>query len=338
MKKKLSLIIILLVLCLAFWCWHQIQQFARRPLDITQEVLFTLAAGTSRVALETLLVENKLITDVRWFPWLLHMEPQRAKFKAGTYRLVPGMKVRELLDLLASGKEAQFSIRFVEGTSLRIWLQVLHHAEYVRHQLADKSDQEIAGLFCMKTGIHPEGWFYPDTYYYTAGTSDVSLLKRAHERMKNVINQLWQSRDKTLPYKTPDELLIMASIIEKETALDDERAKIASVFVNRLRRGMRLQTDPTVIYGMGDRYTGIITRKDLATATPYNTYLIAGLPPTPISMPGLASLTAAAHPATTPWFYFVTDGKGGHTFSTDLASHNKAVKHYRQTLKASNER
>jgi UPF0755 protein len=266
------------------------------------------------------------------------VEPQLSEFKAGTYRFTPGMTVREMLKLLASGKEAQFSARFIEGSRLRDWLTVLQQSKYLKHTLAGKSETEIAVALGLPEGTNPEGRLYPDTYLYTAGMSDIALLKRAHLRMTKALEDAWQGRDTSLPYKTPEELLTMASIIEKETAVPEERTKVASVFINRLRIGMRLQTDPTVIYGMGDSYNGDITRKDLETPTAYNTYVINGLPPTPIAMPGKASLAAAANPAKTPYLYFVADGKGGHQFTTNLASHNQAVRAYRQALKEKNEK
>ncbi len=332
------LLIPVLVLALLFWGYQQVKHFADTPLAITQETLFKLPAGTGRVALEGLLVRDKLIHSGRWFPWLLRLEPKLAEFKAGTYRFTPGMTVRDMLKLLASGKEAQFSARFIEGSRLSDWLQVLQQSKYIKHTLADKTEAEIAVALGLPVGASLEGRLYPDTYLYTAGTSDLALLKRSHLRMYKALQDIWHGREADLPYKTPDELLIMASIIEKETAMPEERTKVASVFVNRLRMGMRLQTDPTVIYGMGDGYTGNITRKDLETPTPYNTYVISGLPPTPIAMPSLASLAAAANPEKTSYLYFVADGKGGHTFTTNLASHNQAVRVYRQVLKEKNER
>ncbi|MDN0117618.1 endolytic transglycosylase MltG [Yersinia frederiksenii] len=340
MKIKSTRALILFVvigLGLLLLGYQRVQDFADQPLAIQQETLFKLPAGTGRVGLENLLQRDHLIKNTRWFPWLLRIEPELANFKAGTYRFTPGMTVRGMLELLASGKEAQFTVRFVEGKRLRDWLDELQQSKYIKHVLAGKSDAEIAILLGLKDTEHPEGWLYPDTYSYTAGTTDLALLKRAHVKMEKTVDEIWQGRDKSLPYKTPGELVTMASIIEKETAVNEERTKVASVFINRLRIGMRLQTDPTVIYGMGDKYNGNISRKDLDTPTPYNTYTISGLPPTPIAMPGLASLTAAAHPAKTAYLYFVADGKGGHTFTTNLASHNQAVRVYRQSLKDKNE-
>ncbi|MCB5308982.1 endolytic transglycosylase MltG [Yersinia massiliensis] len=337
--KRTRVIILFVVICVGLLLtgYQAVQRFANQPLAITQETFFKLPAGTGRVALENLLQRDHLIKNTRLFPWLLRIEPELAQFKAGTYRFTPGMTVRDMLQLLASGKEAQFTVRFIEGKRLRDWMDELQQSKYVRHVLAGKSDAEIAKLLGLKDSEHPEGWLYPDTYSYTAGTTDLALLKRAHVKMEKTVDEIWQGRDKSLPYKMPGELVTMASIIEKETAVNEERTKVASVFINRLRMGMRLQTDPTVIYGMGDNYNGNISRKDLDTPTPYNTYVISGLPPTPIAMPGLASLTAAAHPAKTAYLYFVADGKGGHTFTTNLASHNQAVRVYRQSLKDKNE-
>jgi len=337
-KLKFVSIIVVLVLGLLLWGYQKVERFADTPLAIQREAIFKLPAGTGRVALEGLLVRDKLIRNGMWFPWLLRVEPQLAEFKAGTYRFTPGMTVREMLKLLASGKEAQFSARFIEGSRLRDWLAVLQQSKYLKHTLAGKSETEIAVALGLPEGTNPEGRLYPDTYLYTAGMSDIALLKRAHLRMTKALEDAWQGRDTSLPYKTPEELLTMASIIEKETAVPEERTKVASVFINRLRIGMRLQTDPTVIYGMGDSYNGDITRKDLETPTAYNTYVINGLPPTPIAMPGKASLAAAANPAKTPYLYFVADGKGGHQFTTNLASHNQAVRAYRQALKEKNEK
>ncbi|WFQ80143.1 endolytic transglycosylase MltG [Xenorhabdus sp. SF857] len=311
----------------------KIENFADQGINLSQELIFTVPVGTGRTGLQALLTQYKLIEESQLLPWLLRFKPELAKFKAGTYRLQKGMSLKSVLQLFASGKETQFTIRFVEGSRLSDWSKILQNAPYLKHEIENKTPKELLDALGMKEGESLEGWFYPDTYLYTAGTSDLALLKRAHNKMKTVVGQEWENREKNLPYKSAYEMLIMASIIEKETAIESERTKVASVFVNRLRLKMKLQTDPTVIYGLGDKYTGTIFRSNLNTFTPYNTYMIDGLPPTPIAMPGLASTKAAAHPAVTEYLYFVANGDGGHTFTTNLVAHNKAVSLYRQRLK-----
>ncbi|MBD2783591.1 endolytic transglycosylase MltG [Xenorhabdus sp. DI] len=336
LKKRIFILpglIIAIAVILFFSFMKKIENFADQDIHLSQELIFTVPAGTGRAGLEVLLTQHKLIEDNQLLSWLFRLEPELAKFKAGTYRLQKGMSLRAVLQLFASGKEAQFAIRFVEGSRLSDWSKTLQNAPYLKHETESKTPKALLDILGMKEGESLEGWFYPDTYLYTAGTSDLELLKRAHDKMKMVVGQVWENREKNLPYKSAYEMLIMASIIEKETAIESERTKVASVFVNRLRLKMRLQTDPTVIYGLGDKYTGTIFRSNLNTFTAYNTYMIDGLPPTPIAMPGLASIKAAAHPAVTQYLYFVANGDGGHTFTTNLTEHNKAVSFYRQRLK-----
>ncbi|UVK76899.1 MAG: endolytic murein transglycosylase [Sodalis sp. Fle] len=334
MKKIHYLIILPLLLCaLIGGCLLKIKQFAAETLNLKQEYIFTLPSGTGREGLKNLMRQQQLTKHLFWLLALLHVEPELANFKAGTYRLLPGMTVREMLKLLVNGKEAQFSIRFIEGSTLQKCLEIVAKAPYMEHDLQDLTPQSLAIKLGASTNVSLEGFLYPDTYLYTANTTGSALLKRARQRMDKSLQSIWQQRAGGLPYKNPQDLLTMASMVEKETGIKQERAKIASVFINRLRLGMKLQTDPTVIYGIGETYRGSITRQDLTKPSPYNTYIISGLPPTPISMLSQDALEAAAHPEKTNYLYFVANGSGGHVFTTNLASHNKAVQQYRQRKK-----
>lgn len=333
LAKKIILIAVVLITVVAialYLQYRQVLNYAKTPINLTEEKIFTVPAGTGRVAFEALLINEKLIEQGNEFQWLLKLRPELAQLKAGTYRLQPNMDVEQLLKLIVSGKEAQFSIRFIEGNRLADWSNILRDAPYLAHKSTEMTPAELYNAIGFKGEGTLEGWLYPDTYLYTAGTADTEILKRAHKRMQASLEDEWKGRDRDLPYKNAYEMLIMASIIEKETGVDSERSQVASVFVNRLKQKMRLQTDPTVIYGLGDKYRGKIYRSDLENYTEYNTYKIDGLPPTPIAMPSIASVKAAAHPAKTDYLYFVADGKGGHTFSRNLNDHNRAVKVYRQ--------
>jgi len=338
MKKMFRFVVLLLVVLgiaagAGYW---KVRQLAESKLLINTETIFTLKAGTGRQSLGTQLYSEKIINRPRVFQWLLRVEPALSHFKAGTYRFTPDMTVRDMLRLLESGKEAQFPLRLVEGMRLSDLLKQLRDAPYIQHTLKDDSYATVAEALKFEHPEWIEGWFWPDTWLYTANTTDITMLKRAHDKMVAAVNKAWEERAEGLPYKDQNQLVTMASIIEKETAVASERDRVASVFINRLRTGMRLQTDPTVIYGMGESYSGKISRSDLETPTAYNTYTISGLPPGPIAIPSDASLRAAAHPAKTPYLYFVADGKGGHTFTTNLVSHNRAVQDYLKVLKEKN--
>jgi len=260
--------------------------------------------------------------------WILGRLLGRAgSIRAGTYRLERPVSPLELLDKLARGDVLLVEALFVEGTTFRQWRSALEADAHVRQTLAGKSDGEVAALLGIAEPS-PEGWLFPDTYRFTPGSSDLDILKRAHAAMAKRLAQAWSGRDPDLPLATPYAALILASIVEKETGLPAERPLIASVFVNRLRLHMRLQTDPTVIYGMGERYDGNIRKRDLTTDTPWNTYTRDGLPPTPIAMPGADALRAAVHPAASDFLYFVSRGDGSHEFSRTLEQHNRAVARY----------
>ena len=237
------------------------------------------------------------------------------------------MNALQLLDDLVAGKVIQYALTIPEGLTFRQIMQLLRQQPELRHTLADDSPAAVMQAI-GEPGQSPEGRFYPDTYHFPRGTTDVQFLRRAYRTMAGVLQQEWQARDTGLPYKTPYDALIMASIIEKETAVPAERERIAGVFVRRLEKGMRLQTDPTVIYALGQSYDGNIHRRDLSLDSPYNTYRHAGLPPTPIAAPGRDSIDAALHPAPGEELYFVARGDGSHEFSRTLEEHNRAVARY----------
>jgi hypothetical protein len=237
--------------------------------------------------------------------------------------------------MINSGKEAQFSVKFIEGKTFKEWRKNLENAPHLKQTLQGKSDKEIMALLdipAVAKAVYEwnnmDGWLYPDTYNYTPNSTDLELLKRSTIRLQKALDKAWNERDENLPLSDPYQMLILASIVEKETGVAAERPQVASVFINRLRANMKLQTDPTVIYGMGESYTGNIRKKDLETITPYNTYMIEGLPPTPIAMVSESALQAVAHPAKTDFYYFVADGSGGHKFTRNLNEHNKAVQEY----------
>ena len=337
--KKIVLFLFLCFILLAgagFWGFQQLQQVMQQPVNVQSDQLLTIERGTTGNKLAGLLEKERILDNAELLSWLLKLHPELNKVKAGTYSLNGINTVEALLKLLNSGKEAQFSLTFVEGETFKTLRKRLENAPHLKQTLQGKSNDEVFGLLDMDTNLNKnlteshviDGWIYPDTYNYTPNSTDLELLQRAAERMKKALDKAWNERDKDLPLENPYEMLILASIVEKETGIAAERPQIASVFINRLKAKMKLQTDPTVIYGMGEDYNGNIRKKDLETPTPYNTYVIDGLPPTPIAMPSEEALQAVAHPAQTEFYYFVADGKGGHKFSRNLNEHNKAVQEY----------
>ena len=255
------------------------------------------------------------------------LEGAAGEMRAGEYRVEPGTTVAGLLALIRSGKVVMHSLTLVEGWTFAQALAAVAQEPDLQHTLPTGGGQTLMERL-GEHGTYPEGLFFPETYEFPRGTSDVAFLKRARESLRQHLDQAWQDRDPGLPYKSAYEALIMASLIEKETAQASERPEIAGVFVRRLKKGMKLQTDPTVIYGLGDRYNGDITFKDLRLDTPYNTYTRNGLPPTPICLPSLASIAAALHPAPGDALYFVARGDGTHQFSATLVEQNAAVRKY----------
>lgn len=252
---------------------------------------------------------------------------EAAAIKAGEYALEPGLTGAGLLALWASGKTVQHELRLIEGWRFTQALAALRANPDVQQTLADRSSEEIMQAL-GRPGVHAEGRLFPDTYRFSRGTTDLVLLRNAMTALDRALQEEWSARAPGLPYATPDQALVMASIVEKESARSDERAQIAGVFVRRLRLGMRLQTDPTVIYGLGDAYDGDIRSADLVRDTPYNTYTREGLPPTPICLPGREAIHAALHPADAEALYFVSRGDGSHQFSATLEEHNAAVRRF----------
>ena len=270
--------------------------------------------------------EQGIIADNIGLKIRMKLDPELANIKVGTYELSPSMSALDLLELFSSGKELQFSISLVEGLNWKEWLLVFKSHPQI--QFADDFYQQLEKIALPLPKQSIEGFLLPDTYYFVAQTNAIELVKRAHTSMQQYLDNAWHDRAMDLPYSSAYEGLIMASIIEKETGIAQERALISGVFVNRLNLKMRLQTDPTVIYGMGENFDGNIRRKDLKAATPYNTYVIKGLPPTPIAMPSKLAIDAAFNPIETQQLYFVSKGDGSHKFSSTLQEHNIAVRKY----------
>ena len=337
MKKFFVFLLILLLILggVGFWGYQKLTEFVHTPVNVTQDQLLTIERGTTGSKLAALLEQEKILEHADLLPWLLKLQPQLNKVKAGTYSLTGVKTLQDLLDMINSGKEAQFSVKFIEGKTFKEWRKNLENAPHLKQTLQGKSDKEIMALLdipAVAKAVYEwnnmDGWLYPDTYNYTPNSTDLELLKRSTTRLQKALDKAWGERDENLPLADPYQMLILASIVEKETGIAAERPQVASVFINRLKANMKLQTDPTVIYGMGESYTGNIRKKDLETITPYNTYMIEGLPPTPIAMVSESALQAVAHPAKTDFYYFVADGSGGHKFTRNLNEHNKAVQEY----------
>ena len=333
--KKLIIVIFLLGLLMAGvagWSFFQVKSALDKPILIEQQTFITVKSGTSFRGLLTQLSNEKIVTLSPWLRWVGYLEPALTNIKAGTYAIEPQATLHSVLTMITDGKEYQYAITLVDGERFSEWRQLLQADPHLIHTTDNMTQAQISTAVGIEND-KIEGYFLPNTYHFTAGTSDISILKRAHVAMMKELDLAWQQRAKDTPLKTPYQALIMASIIEKETAVARERGLVASVFMNRLRANMPLQTDPTVIYGMGDKYDGNITKKDLRTPTAYNTYTMRGLPPTPIAMPNKASIMAAVDPDDSDYYYFVADGKGGHKFSTTLVEHNRAVRAYLKILR-----
>lgn len=320
----------LVVLALALGVGGGAYLWVNQPFDLpTPTVDLSIEPGTSGREVATAVVEAGVPVNALLLHAWFRLSGQSRLIRAGSYELDRDTTPRSLLQKLVRGEEALRSITLVEGWTFRQVRENLAKAEQLRPDSAPLSPEDIMAQL-GKPGVHPEGRFFPDTYTYSKGSSDIAVLKRALRAMDKRLEAAWALRAPQSPLKTPDEALVLASIVEKETGAPKDRPNIAAVFSNRLQIGMRLQTDPTVIYGMGTAFDGNLRKKDLLTDTPWNTYTRTGLPPTPIAMPGKASLLAAVQPAPSKALYFVARGDGSSQFSNTLDEHNRAVNKYQR--------
>lgn len=324
MSNKFIGLTLLFISFTAGWAGMDYRYAVETPIVKDKPVVIEIVKGDSMSRIAEKLAEQNLKVRPLWFKVIALRKQSAAKLKTGEFEFASGLTLPEIIDQIAAGKTRQHSITFPEGWNFEGILTELKNNPHIEHTLKDSSPDAIR----VQLGIpesHTEGLFFPDTYFFEKNMSDVSVLKRAYDKMQSVLQEEWPRRAAGLPLNSPYEALILASIIEKETGVEDERTLIAGVMVRRLQTGIPLQTDPTVIYGMGDTYHGNIGEPDLKQPTPYNTYLIKGLPPTPIAMPGRKAIYAALHPDTGNSLYFVAKGDGTHVFSSTLQDHNHAV-------------
>jgi UPF0755 protein len=325
------LFILALSLSAGFTAW--MGWFAFSPLTLHADpVDFSVKSGSGLRSAARQIAASGIGLSVLQFNLLGRLLGRAGSIKAGSYEITSGTTALDLLNKLTAGDVTQSEVAFIEGWTFRQMRAALDAHAAVRHDATSLNDAQIMDSLGAP-GRNPEGLFFPDTYLFGKGTSDLDILKRAHTAMGKQLGTAWESRAAGLPYRSPYEALIMASIIEKETGKADERGLIGGVFVNRLRIGMMLQTDPSVIYGLGKAFDGNLRKRDLLTDTPYNTYTRVGLPPTPIAMPGLASLQAALNPAKTEALYFVARGDGSSEFSRSLPEHERAVSKYQRQVR-----
>ncbi|MGB3125323.1 MAG: endolytic transglycosylase MltG [Pseudomonas sp.] len=319
-------------LLLGFSAW-KLDSALKQPLNLTQEQLLDVPAGSTPTGTFNRLQADGVLDDAFWLRlyWRFNLDGQ--PLHSGEYRMTPGLTAEGLIGLWQRGEVVQYSLTLVEGWNFRQVRSALAKHEKIVQTLSGLSDSEVMDKL-GHPGVFPEGRFFPDTYRFVRGMTDVDFLKKAYNRLDDVLAQEWSKRAADVPYTDPYQALIMASLVEKETGVPEERGQIAGVFVRRMKIGMLLQTDPTVIYGLGERYTGKLTRAHLKEANPYNTYMIAGLPPTPIAMVGREAIHAALNPVSGSSLYFVARGDGSHIFSDDLDAHNAAVREFQLKRRA----
>lgn len=316
------------------WLMLDFRHFLNAPLtQVEAPLTYEVKPGSGLIAVATDLGRRGHLRHPRYLVWYARLFGKADSIVAGEYLLLPGMTPTGLLEKLAIGDVVRYTLTIPEGWTFRQLMDVLRSQDKVAHTL----DPELSGEDIMaalgRPGEHPEGRFFPDTYQFIAGTTDVVLLRRAYDAMEQQLQRAWEARAPDVPLASPYEALVLASIIEKETAVDTERGRIAGVFARRLQTRMRLQTDPTVIYGLGIDFDGRLRRRDLLADTPYNTYTRRGLPPTPIALPGAASLRAAVNPEPGDDIFFVSRGDGTHYFSSTLEAHQAAVRKFQLGLR-----
>ena len=317
--------VILLIASLVIgWAFTDYNAFVSQPIVTKQPVVIDVHKGSSFHRIIQNLSDQGLSINKHWFKVLAYQEGLINQLKAGEYELPIDLTPKAFLVLLSQGKTRQHTITFPEGWNFREMRQALARNAQIQQTLTDLSGTEILQKMGVKQA-HPEGLFFPDSYQFEKGTTDLAILQRAYQKMQGILTAQWANKSADLPLKDAYQALILASIVEKETGAPAERPMIAGVFIRRLKKGMRLQTDPTVIYGMGESYQGNIRKQDLRKMTAYNTYRIKGLPPTPIAMPGELAINAVLHPEQGNSLYFVAKGDGSHTFTATLAEHNRAV-------------
>ena len=327
MIKKLFLFVLLVAILaaggVAWWATQPITSVSQPPVDFTILPGSGVRSTTEQIAAAGVPVEPKLLELVA------RANGKSARMKAGSYTLKPGTTPVRLIEQLIRGEFAQESLAIIEGWTFGQMRRAIDAHPSLRHDTAKLREPELLAKISPDLKIS-EGEFFPDTYRFAKNSSDLQVYRQAFSVMQKKLDEAWRQRAADLPYENPYQALIMASIVEKETGRHADRTLVASVFVNRLKRGMLLQTDPTVIYGMGERYQGKIHKQDLLTDTPFNTYTRPGLPPTPIALPGAAALQAALHPAQSDALYFVSRGDGTSQFSDNLNDHNRAVNQYQR--------
>lgn len=330
------LLLILLLTAASYVAYQDAQQLLQQPLQLSQKQRFDVVQGKpfsatlNDLASQNIFAAPRLVLYIRLYT---RINGQAKLLKAGEYELAPGMNSLDLLALFVSGKTVLHELRLIEGWTFAEALSAIQSSGELVHTLKNADEVSIMNAI-GHSGVAAEGRFFPDTYFFPKGMTDEAFLRRASAAMDNVLKQEWEQRQDGLPYQSPEEALIMASIVEKETGAPAERAEVAGVFVRRLQQGMKLQTDPTVIYGIGKNFDGNLRRTDLEFDTPYNTYTRLGLPPSPICLPGRASIHAALHPAEGDAIYFVSRGDGTHQFSASLEQHNAAVDKFQRKIKS----